>query len=559
MRSWSMVVTLLAVVPVGVRGQEEREDEVRRRLETTPFTFQGGDVPILDVVQVLRDTGRIEIVVDPGIGHEDDLKIDIACRDLTVAQTLDLLCDFYPLSWTIEHGVVRIRDSSARPSLETRSFPVQEVLERLLPDPFPGEAVETGRRYAPLDLHDLLQGADEEAWDEEGALLLVTPDVAIATSRPAVLDRVADLLDRLRRRLSIEHRLQVALVESDPGSEGPADAPAVGVPFGQSVRVSRADWQLAPGPAGHVRLSVATPLDPEQPGFGIATEVVVPVGRWVELAGTLRDGKWTRLVARVESAGAPAEEPVAADPAFARLDSIRVEILEFDRHPLDEVVEFLRDNYEIEMMVDPLVYEEFIEEELQVTLAVSDLSLRDALALILEPHRLALDHAHGVWIVRTADRRPRVLRLHDLRHIVPCGDYWTTGFDRGILPLETLTTNGRTLLSYGGPFMAGFVPEEDHALALGLARRLAAATPRTIRAELRTGDEGAFLLVASGHTSRFRPATGGWTSIRPVLDSEGRASVTIEDASGSHVGQAEVGSWSELLPGKTSVRLLLED
>lgn len=100
----------------------------------------------------------------------------------------------------------------------------------------------------------------------------------------------------------------------------------------------------------------------------------------------------------VEPAG-PAEGASEEERAIrARLAAQEIGRLEFESHPLAEIVEFLRDNFEINMILDPALARA-APGRTRVTLRVSDLRLDQALTLIACLTVAEYTIEHGVVVI----------------------------------------------------------------------------------------------------------------------------------------------------------------
>ncbi|MBI4616860.1 MAG: hypothetical protein HY720_24820 [Planctomycetes bacterium] len=101
-----------------------------------------------------------------------------------------------------------------------------------------------------------------------------------------------------------------------------------------------------------------------------------------------------------------------------KLETQVVGRLEFESHPLTEVIEFLRDNFDLNMMIDPDLTKNRTEEELRVSLKVSDLPLKDALELILSITKLGYQIEHGVIVIKERDQ----IQANSVSRVYPVQD-----------------------------------------------------------------------------------------------------------------------------------------
>lgn len=506
-----MLLVLLAVaVPAQERADRARDDYVRERLDSTTFTFQGDDVPFADLIQVIRETAEIDVLVDPGVDRPEPIQVRVEVRDLTLRQFLDFLAHLYGLEWAIEDGLVLVARAGSDRLVQTRSFPVEDLVGRLGADA----------------LRHLAAPAVE---DRGGRALLVDRGRLVARGRREELDRVDDLLGQLRHALSAAHRLSVARVNGPLPAEGPGAAASLELPDGTSARVGGLEWRILPGPdASRARLRVRPIPGTEPPGAGVETEVVVPAGRWIELA---RRGPES-LAVRIDPVAAP-PAPEAAPSALERLEAMSIGSFEFEKHPLPEVVDLLRDDFELSLMIDPGALAGRAEEDLLVTARLHDMTLREATLRILAPFGLTLEEVHGVLLVREpADATP-TLRLHDLRHTDSSGE--------------------------GAGFLALLALEEEHAAVEALAAACREDGPRTLRIELRRGADEASLLASSGTRAILPLGEGDRLAVTVAFPPVGDPRIDVEGSTDSWSGRVATGERRELEPGGLSVLVSILD
>ena len=107
----------------------------------------------------------------------------------------------------------------------------------------------------------------------------------------------------------------------------------------------------------------------------------------------------------------------AVGSAFA-IESQKIS-MEFEEAPFEDVLDFVRITTEINVVVDPVIYQDRSREEFLVTLHVRDLTVRQALELVLELNRLTWSVKNGVMVITPLEARtlrfsPRVYDIRDL-------------------------------------------------------------------------------------------------------------------------------------------------
>ena len=99
-----------------------------------------------------------------------------------------------------------------------------------------------------------------------------------------------------------------------------------------------------------------------------------------------------------------------------KLENTKV-TLDFDQTPLQDVLNFIHNVADINLVTDPAIYDE--NEEIDVTFRVSELKLRSALKLIMSFYDLSLIYQDGVLLVTTKDatKLNTFLRVYDIRDL----------------------------------------------------------------------------------------------------------------------------------------------
>lgn len=103
----------------------------------------------------------------------------------------------------------------------------------------------------------------------------------------------------------------------------------------------------------------------------------------------------------------------------AKLDNTKVSP-DFTDTPLKAVVQFFKDVSGVNILISPKVFDETPEDALRVNLQVTEVSMRDAMNLILDMTNLAYAIRDGVMIVTTKGEalESPVLRVFDVRDVI---------------------------------------------------------------------------------------------------------------------------------------------
>ncbi|MBI4616851.1 MAG: hypothetical protein HY720_24775 [Planctomycetes bacterium] len=218
--------------------KSDRELYIENQLETVPFTFQGEDVPFEDVIQVIREAGNIDIVIDRSVTDEfgeEGLKVKINVRNLKLKNALNLILSLHKLSYTYRSGALIIATEGAE---EFKAKPIarlHDVRDLTLPiNDFPGPdirlaAADTGGGTTGAIFQDEPSGGTPitqeeiqelirttiapESWDTEGNAIRLVSGQLLIINGPDVHQEVERFLNELRTfsraMVSIESRFLI--------------------------------------------------------------------------------------------------------------------------------------------------------------------------------------------------------------------------------------------------------------------------------------------------------------------------------------------------------------
>ncbi|MCB9894668.1 MAG: hypothetical protein H6839_09475 [Planctomycetes bacterium] len=231
---------------------------VRSSLENTTLAlfFEGSTLD--DVIAKFRTEGRINILRARAVDGEQEVNLDIG--RVKLRQALDLVCDQLDLSWRVENGAVIIDEADAGEgrNVVRRVFNVADLLINLRTfkgdEPRLSGDTERDSRLAPeeddveadpLVIDDLLEVIEEaiapESWGLDGHGLTTRQQDLIVLNSPDNIDRVANLLQDLRRSqgLTVSVEARFITIRDDfledigldfRGIGGSPQIPAPGIP-----------------------------------------------------------------------------------------------------------------------------------------------------------------------------------------------------------------------------------------------------------------------------------------------------------------------------------------
>jgi hypothetical protein len=114
----------------------------------------------------------------------------------------------------------------------------------------------------------------------------------------------------------------------------------------------------------------------------------------------------------------PGSAEPAAKAAFAKMDNLKLSV-DFEDTPLTAAIEYLKQVSGVNILIDKAVSDEREIDETRITLQVTDVTMRSAMALILEFSNLVVRWKHSVLMVTTPSRgrgKP-VARMYDVRDV----------------------------------------------------------------------------------------------------------------------------------------------
>lgn len=119
------------------------------------------------------------------------------------------------------------------------------------------------------------------------------------------------------------------------------------------------------------------------------------------------------------SAWCDSPSAITAPSIASRLESVRVS-LQFEDAPFVDVIEQLRKAGGINIAIDPRVFTETKPAYLNISLQLTDVSLRSALNVLLKPRGLAAEEAEGALLVvpKSVREADVYLVLYDVRDLL---------------------------------------------------------------------------------------------------------------------------------------------
>ncbi len=115
----------------------------------------------------------------------------------------------------------------------------------------------------------------------------------------------------------------------------------------------------------------------------------------------------------------PSSDDPRKQEILNRLSGMKID-LDFADTPLADVLDFIRDFAQINLVMDPHVAEQAAGDGMKVTIKVRELALKSALKLILQSKGLTAVYRDGVLLVLPQDEAKKsvVLRIYDVRDLL---------------------------------------------------------------------------------------------------------------------------------------------
>jgi hypothetical protein len=219
-----MVSAILLAALLGQEDSDPKKEEILGKLNNQRITLDFKDVPLEDALGFVRDYANLNIVVDAEVFtklSEDQLRINIKVKDLTLKSALKLMLGGRDLTATYKEGVLMvIPKDKANKSVTTRVYDVRDLLFKI--QDFPGPKVEltapssggtplTGATFSVEEepksviseefITEIVKSnTGEGAWDENpNASVTLTNGLLIVTQSKKVHGEVEKLLQMLRQ------------------------------------------------------------------------------------------------------------------------------------------------------------------------------------------------------------------------------------------------------------------------------------------------------------------------------------------------------------------------
>mgnify|MGYP001613970250 CR=1 FL=1 len=529
-------ILALAVLVDPVSGQvSDPDEETREKLRSARFSIEADGDPFEDLIQAIRDTARLDIVYDPEAARRiAESKGTITIDNLSLDAALCCVLDLQGLDYDIRDGVIVVSTgASLRERLRSATYEIGDLMAELAVDPFPsGEPAGRTEGPSPSALGEFLGPIAAP-----GALV-VEPHAIRFRGTQAEQESLEWSLEKLREHVGRTYQIEILRGRGPVPTEAEEKNRVFRGPLlaGRTARQGdELQVQLLPLSApGAIRLRLAASAGAAPLPF--AAEWVVPLATLTTLA--TRGDEWLAAIVHPW-------KPNRREQVLARLESTTVDSIDFKDEPLVEAIEFLRDEFDVNIMIDAGLP----AAEIRISMKVSSVSLRAAIDLLCTVGGLRWWVAQGVVVLGGQKSGSEEFpRIYDVRPGLAFFDAMRAGAETAIVP-DGLGT-GRL-----GPVLFARGTASDHVRLALFAGRPLDASPRTLRATLRTEAGEASLLLPSGRGVRIDLVPGeAWTRIRASLGPKDAVVVEIDGPGFSRACPGEAGKWIEL-PGGRAIRI----
>ena len=207
-------------VPAGPGdGASPAELAAFAKLDTMKISLDFEDTPMPAVLQFLRQTSGINLVVDPEVrrdGGLDERRISLQVSELPLRSALSLVLEFGNLAARWRHGVLFITTpEKARGEMVLRLYDVRDLTFKLTDFPGPSLALKSGTdgMSDPLvfgeadeknpppttdEIVETVKGMMADAWEAPGATCTVIGGMLLVRQTPEAHRDVMRLLTMLR-------------------------------------------------------------------------------------------------------------------------------------------------------------------------------------------------------------------------------------------------------------------------------------------------------------------------------------------------------------------------
>lgn len=216
-----LFLALLAPAAAAQSRLTEDERQMLHQLETYLITMDFQEAPFEDVIEYIRQTTAINMVIDPGIYQErtpDEMKVSLKVSKLPVLNALKLLLEVNRLDYVFKNGVFLITLAGARQQqtysqtydirdlmFEIRDFPGPDI-SLSSPDEQGGIGAVFGDEPSPgddLTQPDVIQDILREntgigTWDAESVGMRVVGGILVVRQSEEVHQEIERMLNMLR-------------------------------------------------------------------------------------------------------------------------------------------------------------------------------------------------------------------------------------------------------------------------------------------------------------------------------------------------------------------------
>ncbi|BBM81728.1 tetratricopeptide repeat protein [Candidatus Uabimicrobium amorphum] len=429
---------------------DDSHAKIWNKIKEQHITVKFTDAPFADVVHFVRQTTNVNIVIEPKVIHNFTIEgttVTIELNDVKIKTLLDVLCNFYHLTYSIRNEVLfmaAIDSPSVQPAIEAKSYDLQRFNMRdarnilLKSNAQSGKviAVKHTRSFVDELVNAIRRNVSPDSWMRRGhSIVAQNKQILVRTSADvhrqikSFLDDMALLTPKnIDGRVSIyklhngkkhqiytntfstlENEFVYMSTKSKDLNIALALSPTIVKEYG--IRL-QSDIQLANSKNTYHDYGITTVEN------GVETNVVTYSygGESIVVSATMHSNYIKKNVAHHSEASLQDRE------IHNRLHS-EVLSVDFSDTPLGDAVDFLRVTTGLNILIDAAVYQEF-PEELKFDLNVKRVKLKNLLSLIASSVGLHYKVEKGIVVISTRDRvvakdTTRVYYVEDLMAVNP--------------------------------------------------------------------------------------------------------------------------------------------
>lgn len=208
-----MMVAMLAPAVAALlgSGQDPANRDVDRKIATMRLSVEFQDTPLKDVVDFLRETADINVILDRGV--DPSTPVTFKVRDITLKTMLNYILRAHELGYIISEGILQIVPiEKAQAKVQLKIYDVQDLVAPLRDMPgreitfgddgiqFIDTPPETSPEMGDFLVELLEQMTGRKAWeDNSNASMIYQNGLLIVRQTPEVHRKIEALINMIRR------------------------------------------------------------------------------------------------------------------------------------------------------------------------------------------------------------------------------------------------------------------------------------------------------------------------------------------------------------------------